>query len=228
MPFAVRRTGAADMRVRPVRPVLQQVLDYTPVRTGLAFLPMPAAIMAASALANNLLIPRVGPRPVLPAGMGIAAAGTMWLTALGLHSEYTAHVLPSLLTIGSGLGCVMAPAMNMATYGVVAHDAGVASAMFNTMQQVGGSIGTSLFNTPATGTSADYLSGRDARGAAVRARAAIEGCDTAYMWAAAFLVAGLVLSALLYRSGPPDRAAVAAGAVAAGAGEGSASADGRT
>jgi EmrB/QacA subfamily drug resistance transporter len=182
---------------------LQQSLGYTPVKTGLAFLPMVAGLMIASTLASTVLIPRFGPKPVVPLGMGIAAAGMVWLTGLDLNSGYATDVMPPLIVAGLGLGLVMAPAMSLATAGVGAEDAGVASAAVNTMQQVGGSLGTALLNTLSTTAVTNYLDGKNPKDPMVLAQAGLEGYSTAYSWSAAFFAAGLVISALLYRRGVP-------------------------
>ncbi|MFE2424677.1 MFS transporter [Streptomyces hokutonensis] len=182
---------------------LQQSLGYTPVKTGLAFLPMVAGLMIASTLATTVLIPRIGPKPVVPLGMGLAAAGMVWFTTLDLNSAYTTDVLPPLVIAGLGLGLVMPPAMSLAVAGVAAEDSGVASAAVNTMQQVGGSLGTALLNTLSTTAVANYLDGRDAKDPMVLAHAGLEGYSTAYWWSGAFFAAGLVISALLYRRGVP-------------------------
>ncbi|GAA2079159.1 MFS transporter [Streptomyces albiaxialis] len=181
---------------------LQQTLDYTPVKTGLAFLPMVGMLMLTAQFSTNVLLRRVGPKPVVPLGMGLSAAGLVWLTALGLHSGYAAHVLPPLLVLGLGLGLVMPTAMSLATLGVAAHDQGVASATVNTMQQIGGSIGTALFNTMAASTVTDYAEHHFGE-PNVEAEAAVHSYATAYWWAAAFFTVGLVISALLYRRGRP-------------------------
>ncbi|MPY55699.1 MFS transporter [Streptomyces spongiae] len=182
---------------------LQQSLGYTPVKTGLAFLPMVAALMLTSTLASTVLIPRIGPKPVVPLGMGLAAAGMAWLTALDLNSSYTTDVLPPLVVAGLGLGLVMAPAMSLATAGVEAKDSGVASATVNAMQQVGGSIGTALLNTLATSAATDYLAGKNPKDPAVQAQAGLEAYSTAYWWSAVFFAVGLVVSVVLYRRGVP-------------------------
>ncbi|MFI1848317.1 MFS transporter [Streptomyces sp. NPDC020480] len=184
---------------------LQQGLGYTPIKTGLAFLPMVAALMLTSTLAATVLIPRLGPKPVVPLGMGLAAAGMAWLTALDLGSSYTTDILPPLIVAGLGLGLVMAPAMSLATSGVAAEDSGVASAAVNTMQQVGGSLGTALLNTLSTSAVTNYLDGKNPKDPAVLARAGLEGYSTAYWWSAVFFVAGLVISVLLYRRGAPTQ-----------------------
>ncbi|MEU5645418.1 MFS transporter [Streptomyces milbemycinicus] len=189
---------------------LQQSLGYTPIRTGLAFLPMVAALMLTSTLATTTLIPRLGPKPVVPLGMGLAAAGMAWLTALDLDSGYAADILPPLIVAGLGLGLVMAPAMSLATSGVAAEDSGVASAAVNTMQQVGGSLGTALLNTLSTSAVTNYLDGKNPKDPAVLAHAGLEGYSTAYWWSAVFFAAGVVISALLYRRGAPAQDADAA------------------
>ena len=182
---------------------LQQSLGYTPIKTGLAFLPMVAGLMLASTLATTVLIPRIGPKTIVPLGMGLAAAGMVWLTALDLNSSYATDIMPPLIVAGLGLGLVMAPAMSLATAGVAAEDSGVASAAVNTMQQVGGSLGTALFNTLFSSAVANYLDGRNPADPAVRAQAGLEGYSTAYWWSAVFFAAGLVISVVLYRRGVP-------------------------
>ncbi|MPY64626.1 MFS transporter [Streptomyces spongiae] len=182
---------------------LQQTLGYTPIKTGLAFLPMIAALMVTSTLATTSLVPRFGPKPVVPLGMGIAAAGMVWLTGLDLSSSYAAHILPPLIVAGLGMGLIMAPAMSLATDGVAAEDSGVASAAVNTMQQVGGSLGTALLNTLFSSAVTNYIDGKNPKDPTVLAQASLEGYSTAYWWSAAFFAAGLVISVLLYRRGAP-------------------------
>ena len=126
---------------------LQETLGFSPVMAGVAFLPMVGAIIVSANLANIVLLPRIGPRWLVAPGMLAAAAGLAWLTRIGVHSSYAADVLPPLLLTSTGLGFVMSPSMNTGTAGVAPSDAGAASAMVNTGQQVGGSIGTSLLNT---------------------------------------------------------------------------------
>ncbi|WP_333765013.1 MFS transporter [Streptomyces sp. IBSBF 2390] len=184
---------------------LQQSLGYSALKTGFAFLPMIVASSSASAVANNVLVRRIGPKPVVPLGMAIAAAGLVWMTTLDLNSGYVAQVLPQLVLVGIGLGAVIAPAMSLATSGVAAGDAGVASAAVNTVQQVGGSIGVALFSTMASDAATHYLSGRDAKDPGVLAQAGLEGYSTAYWWSAAVFVAGLVATVLLYRHGVPQQ-----------------------
>ncbi|WEH34695.1 MFS transporter [Streptomyces sp. AM 4-1-1] len=181
---------------------LQQSLLYSPIRTGLAFLPMVAVMVTMSVTTTNFMLPRLGPKPIVPVGMGIAGLGMAWMTRLDLNSTYPGHVLPPLLVLGFGLGLVFAPAINTATAGVATHDAGVASATVNTMQQVGGSIGTALLNTLATTAAANYLTGRRPTRAAV-AQSQLESYSTAYWWSAAFFALGMLVTGALFRAGRP-------------------------
>lgn len=181
---------------------LQKTLLYSPISTGLAFIPMVAVMIVTSVTTTNVLVPRYGAKPIVPLGMGIAAAAMVWLTSLNATSSYPTHVLPALLCLGLGLGMVFATAMNLATYGVAARDAGVASAMVNTSQQVGGSIGTALLNTLATSAATSYLVGRRPTPANL-AQAQLESYSTAYWWSAGFFALGMVVTLILYRRGAP-------------------------
>ncbi|MER6429341.1 MFS transporter [Streptomyces sp900105245] len=189
---------------------LQLNLGFSPTKTGVAFLPMVGALMVAAQLGTTVLVPRLGPKAVIPLGFAIATAGMAWLTGIGVGSHYVSAVLPQLVVIGVGLGLVMPPAMQLATGGVAAEDAGVASATVNAMQQVGGSIGTALLNTLAASAATDYLAGRDATSELVRARATIESYTTAFWWSAVLFGAGAVIAFLLYRRGVPKQDANAA------------------
>ena len=172
---------------------------------------MVGAVIVSANLANIVLLPRVGPRWIVAPGMLAAAAGLAWLTRIGVHSSYSADVLPPLLLASTGLGLVMSPSMNTGTAGVAPSDAGVASAMVNTGQQVGGSIGTSLLNTLAASAAASYLashlSPRLMAGGhpapALAELAQVHSYTIAFWWAAGMFAAGAVLAALLFRSGTP-------------------------
>src|SRR5215472_8647713 len=136
---------------------LQQTLHYSPVVSGVAFLPLIAMVVVSANLSNVVLLPRLGPKPLVPAGMLLAAASLVWLTRIGVHSGYPAAVLGPLIVAGLGLGFTIAPSMNTGTFGVPPQDAGVASATLNTGQQVGASIGTLLLNTIFASAFAHYL-----------------------------------------------------------------------
>ena len=131
-------------------------------------------------------------------------------TGVTVHSSYGTDVRPGLLVIGLGLGLIFAPAMDTATRGVDGPDAGVASALVNTGQQVGGSIGTALLSTLAASASGAYASTHQAA-ADVAAQAAVHGYTAAFTWAAAVFAVGALMAWLLLPSEAPDVAPDAAG-----------------
>jgi EmrB/QacA subfamily drug resistance transporter len=182
---------------------MQQTLGFSPLISGLAFLPMVAIVMPVGAVGQTRLLPRFGPRPLVAAGMLLSAAGMLMFTGVTVDSSYGIAVLPGLLTIGVGLGLIFAPAMDTATRGVDGPDAGVASALVNTGQQVGGSVGTALLSTLAAGAAGSYASAHSAA-ADVAAQAAVHGYTTAFAWAAAVFAVGALMAWLLLPSGAPD------------------------
>jgi EmrB/QacA subfamily drug resistance transporter len=195
---------------------LQLILAYSPVITGLAFLPMIGAVTVTSTAASALLLPRVGPRALIPAGLLVAAGGLAILASrLGPHSRYPTMILPALAVIGVGLGLVFACAINTATYGVAAEDAGVASALVNTTQQVGGSIGTALLNTIAASAFSTYLLAHP-HGPAAAAGAAVHSYVVAFWVSAGIFGAAAVVCGLVLPSGrlAPATAKTAAPATA--------------
>jgi len=179
---------------------MQQTMGFSPVRTGLAFLPMIAVLATTAATTNNFLLGRFGPKWPITAGMALSAAGMVMLAQLSLTSTYPTNVLPALLVLGIGLGLVFAPAMNSATAGVDAADAGVASATVNTSQQIGGSIGTALLSTLAASAATGYLT-HHGPGQAALANATMHSYTTAFWWSAAIYALGAVVSGLLLRRG---------------------------
>lgn len=181
---------------------MQLTLGYSPIMTGVAFLPMVAAMVVSSTTAPSFLLPKVGPKIVVSGGFLVAAGGMAWLTRIGLDTGYATHILPALVLLGLGLGGAMATAFQGATSGVQHEDAGVASAMINTSQQVGGSIGTALLSTIAASAAGDYLSTRKPDPLTV-AQSAIESYTTSFWWATAIFVAGAALTAVLMPSTAP-------------------------
>ena len=118
---------------------------------------MIGCILITSNLSSIALLPRVGPRALIAAGMLLGAGGMVYLTQVSVTVSYVGGVLPALLILGLGFGLIFAPAINTATTGIRQADSGVASALVNTMQQVGGSIGTSALSTVALTVTASYL-----------------------------------------------------------------------
>jgi EmrB/QacA subfamily drug resistance transporter len=175
---------------------LQEVKGFSPVTSGLAFLPMIACILVSSNTSSIVLLPRLGPRTLIAAGMLIGGGGMAYLTQISVTSSYAVSVLPALLAMGLGFGMVFSPAINTATTGVARQDSGVASALVNTMQQVGGSIGTAALSTVALTATATYLAVHHA-GPLAPATAAVHGYTTAFTVSAVLLGLGALLTVLL-------------------------------
>lgn len=193
---------------------LQQNLRYSPVQAGLAFLPMVAMIMVSSITANVKLLARTGARPLVPVGMLLGCAGMLYLTGLGPHSSYASDILPALLMMGLGFGVIFAPAIQTATLGVAPNESGIASAMVNTSQQVGGSIGLALLSTIAITTTQHFVSAHHVVGThhptpGLIAQATVHGYTTSFYWSAAIFGLGAVICGLLLQ--PKDRIPEAAG-----------------
>ena len=197
---------------------LQRTLGFSPIETGLAFLPMMAAVVTSATLMSTRVLPRTGPRPLVPTGMVLAAISMLALTRVGVHTGYATHVLPSLLVMGVGLGMVFAPSMATATGGVRPEDAGVASALVNTMQQVGGSIGVALLSTLSASAATSFVASQGgpspSPSTSTLATAAVHGYTTAFWWAAGIFFFGAIVTSLLLRSGAQGREPAAAPALA--------------
>jgi EmrB/QacA subfamily drug resistance transporter len=186
---------------------LQQTVGYSPLVTGVAFLPLSGGLIFASNLSTIRLMPRVGPKPLVAFGMLAAAGAMVWLAQLGSHTGYASGVLGPLVLIGIGLGMVIAPAISTGTFGVAPQDAGVASATVTVGQQLGASVGTSLLNTifaaaVTSYTAANLASARLTGRQALTGQALVHGYDTAFWWTAGIFAGGAVIGATLLRRGP--------------------------
>jgi len=183
---------------------LEETLRFTPFQTGVAFLPMVGLVMVGAVFSGSVLLPRTGPRPLVPAGCLLAAIGMAMLTGIGAGSSYAGSVLPSLLIIGLGFGLIFGPVQNAATSGVQSHESGVASAMVNTAQQIGGAIGLAVFSSLSATAITNYLTAHAAT--ATQTATIVEATLASYhfvFWIAAALFLGsAILAALLFRSGP--------------------------
>jgi EmrB/QacA subfamily drug resistance transporter len=175
---------------------LQVIKAESPLATGLLFLPMVGCILISSNLSSIVGLARLGPRVLIAAGMLMGAGGMAYLSQVTVTSSYAGAVLPALLILGLGFGMIFAPAINTATFGVARQDSGVASAMVNTMQQVGGSIGTSALSTIALSTAASYLVAHHTSPFAP-AVAATHGYTVAFAVSAALLGLGFILAIVL-------------------------------
>jgi MFS family permease len=181
---------------------LQTTLGFSAVSTGIAFLPMIFSLTITAQLSNVVFLPRVGPRPLIPTGMVMSAGGLFWLSHLTIHSTYLGGVLLPLIIVGLGVGFIFAPAYNTATLGVEPHDAGVASAMVNTTQQIGGSVGTALLNTLAASAATTFMVSKAAT-TLNRNIAAVHSYTTAFNVSAFIFLGGALATAMILRSGAP-------------------------
>ncbi|MEU1374051.1 DHA2 family efflux MFS transporter permease subunit [Streptomyces triculaminicus] len=199
---------------------LQVVLGYSPLKAGLGFLPMTAAIVLSSTQLSARLMNRLPPRLLMTPGAVVAATGLFLLTFLTVDPAYASHVLPAMILLGLGMGLVFMPVVNVATSGVDPRDSGVSSATVNTAQQVGGSIGTALLNTIATSTSATYIAAHlqaaaaaGATGPAVRDRVVKEGVvhgfGIAIAWGTGIMLLAAVVAWTMVTTRAPQHGPVA-------------------
>ncbi len=169
---------------------LQGTLHYSALKSGFAFLPFSAGIIIAATLASQLL-PRIGPRALIATGLALAAVGLAWFTQIGVDTAYVLHVLPAELVVSFGLGLAFVPFSSTALIGVGADDAGVASALVNATQQVGGSLGTALLNTVAASAAASYI-------AAHAGRLSLVQTGLVHGYTVAFTVSGALLALAVF------------------------------
>jgi EmrB/QacA subfamily drug resistance transporter len=178
---------------------LQLVKGYSPVTSGLAFLPMIACILIASNSSSIFLLPRVGPRALIVTGMVLGGGAMAYLTQLTVTSSYATDIAPALVAMGLGFGMIFAPAINTATAGVARQDSGVASALVNTMQQVGGSIGTAALSTVALTATTSYLTAHHT-GRLAQVTASVHGYTVAFAVSAVLFGVGALAAVLLLPS----------------------------
>jgi EmrB/QacA subfamily drug resistance transporter len=190
---------------------LQVIKGYSPIKSGLAFMPMVAGMITGSTQIGARLMNHVPPRLLMGPGYLLGATGMLLLTQLHVDSSYAGLVLPAMILLGLGLGTAFMPGMSLATNGVEPRDAGIASAMVNTSQQVGGAIGTALLNTLAASATTSYLVSHHGSGRSTQDlvnRAAVNGYSHAIWWAVGILLVSTVLALTLINSGKPKVQAV--------------------
>ena len=176
---------------------MQDNLGLSPLTTGVAFLPMTALIVLSSTTAQTRLLPRTGAKPLIVVGMVLGLVAMLLLTRLSPSSDYAGGLLPSLMILGLGMGLIFAPAFGTATLGVAGSEAGVASAMVNTSQQVGGSVGTSLLSTVFASSAAAYAHSHAPR-PGLEAAAMVHGYTTAFWWASGFFAVGVLVALIVF------------------------------
>jgi EmrB/QacA subfamily drug resistance transporter len=179
----------------------QQTLGWSPLRSGVAYLPFSGALIVTAGLISAIL-PRVGPRAVMTVGGLVGTGGMVWLTQLRADSSYATMIMPAILMLAIGLGAVFVPLGNTSLTGVSGNDAGVASAMVNTTQQVGGSLGIALLNTVFTTTFNSYVAGHGSEGKLDAFYGAIHGYNVAFTVSAVLIGAATLVTFLLIRRDP--------------------------
>ena len=179
---------------------VQEILGFSPIEAGLAFLPFTLGIMVGAGAAQQL-ISRFGVRPIAVTGMFLAAVGLAIMSAAGAHGTYVSDLLPGIIPMSIGMGLTFVPVTLIATTNVDDADAGLASGVFNTSQQVGGALGLAVLSTFASSRTADVLGGLGhAPTPSDRATAMVDGFQVAFTAGAGLIALGaLVLAALIRR-----------------------------
>jgi EmrB/QacA subfamily drug resistance transporter len=190
----------------------QAVLGYSPLTSGLLFLPFSAGVIISAGIASQLL-PRFGPRWVTFTGFLLATAGMSLYLRLGADSTYAANILPSIVLMSLGMGLIFVPLSATALFGVGNHDAGVASAVLNTAQQIGGSIGIAFLNTIAASATTAFIVENSLQGP--NPDALVHGFTTAFMWSVGIMIVAAIVWVTLVRMTKKDMTANDAVPVAA-------------
>jgi EmrB/QacA subfamily drug resistance transporter len=185
---------------------LQVVLHFSPVQAGLAFLPITVASQVGSWLIAARLMPLLPARALMAPGALAAAAGMALLTQLQPDSNYWTLVLPAEVLLGVGTSCVMVPAFSIGTLGVDRREAGIAAAIVNTFQQIGGSLGVAVMNTLAASATAAYMAVNPGQRFSVDA--IVYGYSVATEWGVAILVLGAITAAVLINAGKPTASSI--------------------
>jgi predicted MFS family arabinose efflux permease len=173
---------------------VQQILGFSPVQAGLAFLPLTAGIILFSAIAQQL-VGRIGVNTVAMIGMFTAGVGLLLLSRVSVDGSYVADVLPGILVMAAGLGLTFVPLTLIATNNVSDGDAGLASGIFNSAQQIGGALGLAILATVAAGQTVGSPQEDPAR----YASSLVDGFQAAFAVGAGLMLMGVVLTAVLVR-----------------------------
>jgi len=181
---------------------MQEVLHYSALKTGVAYIGLTLTIIAFSAVAQAL-VTRIGVRRVLPVGLALSTVALVLFARLPVHGHYFADLFPAFLISGLGLALAFVPMSIGALTGVSSADAGVASGLINTNQQIGGAIGVAVATTIATTFTTHYVDAHAGAGA-FSGPALTHGFAIAFYVLAAIAAAGAVLSAVLVESQPPE------------------------
>ena len=178
---------------------VQRVLGYSPIEAGLAFVPFTIGIVIGAGLSQTL-VKSIGLRSVGIIGMLLGTAGMLLFLRLDVGGDYVTDLLPGIVLVSIGMGLTFVPVTLIATSGIDAGDAGLASGLLNTSQQIGGALGLAILSTLATSkTTSSLESGAD------NADALVDGFHIAYLAGAAFLFSGAVLLALMLKRSDVER-----------------------
>jgi hypothetical protein len=194
---------------------MQANLGFSPIMTGVGFLPMTGMVVLTATTVQTKVLHRTGAKPLVIAGTTLGMIAMFLFTRLTPHGAYASQVLPGLILTGLGVGCIFAPAFSTATLGVKPTDAGVATAVVDTSQQVGGSVGTALLSTIFASAAATYASSH-AKTAGLSNAASIHGYTTAFWGAAGLFALGLLVALLVLPADGASRARAAQADAVAG------------
>ncbi|NUP50180.1 MAG: MFS transporter [Catenulispora sp.] len=185
---------------------MQGILGYSALKSGFAFLPFTFAVVAGAGVATRFL-PTVGPRILMFLGFVLAVVGMVLFTRIGVDTAYATHVIPAEAIMAFGVGLFFVPLSSTALIGVADHDAGVASALVNTTQQIGGALGTAMLVTFATSATTTYAASHAASGWSkdvLTAHAQVHGYIVAFTWSAAILAVAAIVVGVLVKARKSD------------------------
>jgi predicted MFS family arabinose efflux permease len=171
----------------------QEILGYSPVKTGLLFLPVPLSIGVAATITQAKLLPLLSTRSILAGGMTLSAIGVGLLTQVGVQGDYVAWVLPSLVLMGAGFGPAFVVAIAMGSVPDHPEDAGTAGSMNNVSQQIGAALGIALISTIVASATTSYVHAHAPTNSSTLAHASVHGYRAGSWWAAAIFLAGAVI-----------------------------------
>jgi EmrB/QacA subfamily drug resistance transporter len=191
---------------------IQRVLGFSPIQAGVAFLPFTAGIIIGAGLAQRF-VPRLGAREVPLIGMAMAVAGLLLYLRLQPDGTYLTDLLPGMILVSIGMGLTFVPITLIATSGIPPNDAGLASGLFNTSQQIGGALGLAILSTLSASATANTLEGVSKPTPADESQALVDGFHVAFLGSAIFVAVGALLLILLL--GRSDVVAVGEGQPAA-------------
>jgi EmrB/QacA subfamily drug resistance transporter len=186
---------------------VQEVKGYSPLRAGFAFLPVSAVIVVVAQIASRVIV-KLGAQVLIVSGTIITGFGLLWLSTLGVSAPYVTHLLPAIALIAIGMGLIFVPITLTAVAGVEERDNGIASAMLNVAQQVGGTIGLSalvtVFTSASKSEAKSHAAALHSNPGLLKALAFTHGADAAFKVGAVFALLGLIAALVLIRFSPSE------------------------